>query len=310
MSASSIRRSRRRRCPACRRCTRWSAASISGPAPDDYLKQVIAEIKALDPDVIIPMHCSGDNFARAVRETDAGQAHSAGDRRAADLRRLRRPAGSDNGPAPAYSRLCRRHPARRVAGWLLWPMARDAGASAAELMDVVMWGKEPIGGPFTLIDHDGQAAHRRRLPRQAAAGLFRLHRSARMSARPTCRPWPARSTSSGRRATAVQPLFITVDPELDTPEQLKTYVALFHPRLIGLTGDRRQIRDVTHAYKVYFVKTAPAIRSDPNINHSSVVYVVGVDGNYVGFFPPGTPADRMVAVLQSQLAVLAKASPG
>ena len=39
-----------------------------GPAPDDYLKQVVAEIKALDPDVIIPMHCSGDNFARAVRQ--------------------------------------------------------------------------------------------------------------------------------------------------------------------------------------------------------------------------------------------------
>lgn len=40
-----------------------------GASPDDYLKQVIAEIKALNPDVIIPMHCSGDNFARAVRET-------------------------------------------------------------------------------------------------------------------------------------------------------------------------------------------------------------------------------------------------
>lgn len=40
-----------------------------GASPDNYLKQVIAEIKALDPDVIIPMHCSGDNFARAVRET-------------------------------------------------------------------------------------------------------------------------------------------------------------------------------------------------------------------------------------------------
>jgi 7,8-dihydropterin-6-yl-methyl-4-(beta-D-ribofuranosyl)aminobenzene 5'-phosphate synthase len=39
-----------------------------GASPDGYLKQVIGEIKALDPDVIIPMHCSGDNFARAVRE--------------------------------------------------------------------------------------------------------------------------------------------------------------------------------------------------------------------------------------------------
>jgi 7,8-dihydropterin-6-yl-methyl-4-(beta-D-ribofuranosyl)aminobenzene 5'-phosphate synthase len=39
-----------------------------GPAPPDYLKQVIGEIKTLDPDVIIPMHCSGDNFIRAVRD--------------------------------------------------------------------------------------------------------------------------------------------------------------------------------------------------------------------------------------------------
>jgi 7,8-dihydropterin-6-yl-methyl-4-(beta-D-ribofuranosyl)aminobenzene 5'-phosphate synthase len=39
-----------------------------GPAPDDYLNQVVAEIKKLEPDVVIPMHCSGDNFARAVRE--------------------------------------------------------------------------------------------------------------------------------------------------------------------------------------------------------------------------------------------------
>lgn len=39
-----------------------------GPAPADYLNQVMAEIKALDPDVIVPMHCSGDNFIRAVRE--------------------------------------------------------------------------------------------------------------------------------------------------------------------------------------------------------------------------------------------------
>ena len=56
---------------------RWSADSISEPRADDYLKQVIGEIKALNPDVIIPMHCSGDNFARAVRETHAGQARSA-----------------------------------------------------------------------------------------------------------------------------------------------------------------------------------------------------------------------------------------
>jgi protein SCO1/2 len=200
-----------------------------------------------------------------------------------------------------------------VAGWLLWPVPREQEQeqerTAAELMDVVMWGKEPIGGPFTLIDHEGK----RRTDTDFRGKLLLVYFgfTACADACPTDLAAMADAVDKlGPAGDRVQPLFITVNPELDTPEQLKTYVALFHPRLIGLTGDRRQIRDITHAYKVYFAKTAPAIRSDPNIDHSSVVYVIGVDGNYIGFFPPGTPADRMVAVLQSQLAVLAKASPG
>ena len=76
--------------------------------------------------------------------------------------------------------------------------------------------------------------------------------------------------------------------------------------MIGLTGSRTQIRDVARAYKVYFAKTNPGIRTDPNVDHSSVVYLVGTDGKYIGFFPPGTPADRMVAVLRPQLAALAQ----
>jgi cytochrome oxidase Cu insertion factor (SCO1/SenC/PrrC family) len=72
----------------------------------------------------------------------------------------------------------------------------------------------------------------------------------------------------GPMGEAVQPLFITINPELDTPEQLKSYVALFHRRMIGLTGDRRQIREVTRAYKVYFARTMPAIRTDPAYDQS------------------------------------------
>jgi hypothetical protein len=49
----------------------------------------------------------------------------------------------------------------------------------------------------------------------------------------------------------VQPLFITVDPERDTPAHLADYVAFFHPRLIGLTGDAKHIQDAARAYKRY-----------------------------------------------------------
>ena len=76
-----------------------------------------------------------------------------------------------------------------------------------------MWNREPVGGPFALIDHDRQAAHRRRLPRQADADLFRLHLSAPTYARPTCRRSACAMDKLGSGGEAVQPLFITVDPE-------------------------------------------------------------------------------------------------
>jgi cytochrome oxidase Cu insertion factor (SCO1/SenC/PrrC family) len=191
-----------------------------------------------------------------------------------------------------------------VAGWLLWPAPAEPQRSAGELMDVVMWGKEPIGGPFTLIDHNG----RRRTDADFRDKLLLVYFG--FTACSDACPIDLQAIAGaldklGPLGSAVQPLFITVNPDLDAPEQLKGYVALFHPRIIGLTGDRRQIRDVANAYKVYFNKTTPAIRTDASVDHSSVVYLIDTDGKYIGFFPPGTPADRMVEVLRPRLAVLA-----
>src|SRR5262245_33828084 len=168
-------------------------------------------------------------------------------------------------------------------------------------MDVVMWGREAIGGPFALIDHNGQ----RRTDADFRDKLLLIYFgfTACSDACPTDLQAIAGAVDKlGPMGEAVQPLFITINPELDTPEQLKSYVALFHPRMIGLTGDRKQIREVTRAYKVYFARTTPTIRTDPSFDHSSVVYLVDIDGSYIGFFPPGTPADRMVEVLRPRLA--------
>ena len=192
-----------------------------------------------------------------------------------------------------------------AAGWLLWPAPREQERSAAELMDGVMWNREPIGGSFTLVDHNGQRRTDAEFRGKMLLVYFGFTSCA--DACPTDLQNIAGAVDKlGASGDAVQPLFITVNPELDTPEQLKGYVALFHPRLIGLTGDQRQIRNVTRAYKVYFAKTTPGIRTDVNFDHGAVVYLVGTDGKYVGFFPPGTPADRMVEVLRRQLAALAQ----
>ena len=187
-----------------------------------------------------------------------------------------------------------------AGGWLLWP-EREAEPSASALMDAVMWNKGPIGGPFNLIDQDGK-------PRSDSdfRGKLLLVYFGYTYCSDVC-PTDLQAISMaidrlGAAGEAVQPLFITVDPEHDTPETIKLYVGLFHPRLIGLTGSVRQIKQVARAYKVYYANSQSEKKSDRVIDHSGFVFLVGRDGQYLGFFPPGTPADRMIDVIRPYLA--------
>ncbi len=104
----------------------------------------------------------------------------------------------------------------------------------------------------------------------------------------------------GPDGEAVQPLFITLDPERDTAEHLANYVPLFHSRLIGLTGSAYQIRRIALAYKVYYAKYPPG-SPDYVIDHASFIYLVDETGKYIGFFPPGTTGDRMIEIIRSHL---------
>lgn len=188
-----------------------------------------------------------------------------------------------------------------ASGWMLWsPTAPEP--SAAALMDAVMWNKEQIGGPFALIDQDGS-------PRTDAdfRGKVLLVYFGYTYCTDIC-PTDLQAISTaidklGPAGESVQPLFITVDPEHDTPDAIKLYVALFHPRLVGLTGTAKQVKTVARAYKVYYAKNEQSKKSDPVIDHSGFVFLVGRDGKYLGFFPPGTSADRMIDGLRPQLGI-------
>ncbi len=101
----------------------------------------------------------------------------------------------------------------------------------------------------------------------------------------------------------MQPLFITVDPERDTSQHLAEYVPMFHPRLIGLTGSAQAVRQAADAYKVYYARVpAEKDEADYTVDHTAFVYLMDRDGNYLGFFPPGTSADRMVEIIRPRLA--------
>ena len=78
-------------------------------------------------------------------------------------------------------------------------------------------------------------------------------------------------------------------------------VRLFHPRFVGLTGDAIRIGAAARAYRVYYKKVEWDDRSGYTIDHSAFIYLINRDGEYLGFFPPGTSAERLVEGIRPHL---------
>ena len=199
------------------------------------------------------------------------------------------------------------------AGIVLWLILAPAFAgeaptrSPAEVMDILMWNREPVGGPFALTDHTGKP----RTNSDFRGKLMLVYFGFTWC--PDICPTDLQAIGLAldklsAEGDSVQPLFITVDPERDTAEHLAEYVPMFHPRLIGLTGSTDAIRKVADAYKVYYAKVDPPkenVKEDGGyytIDHTAFIYLMDREGNYLGFFPPGTSADRMVEIIRPRLA--------
>lgn len=172
--------------------------------------------------------------------------------------------------------------------------------SAAEIMDILMWAREPVGGPFALTDHNGTL----RTDADFRGKLLLVYFG--FTYCPDICPTDLLNIGLaieqlGEAGATVQPLFITVDPERDTASHLAQYVPMFHPRLIGLTGDGDSIRKVADAYKVYYAKVASKADADYTVDHTAFIYLMGANGDYLGFFPPGTTPERMAETIRPRL---------
>ena len=90
----------------------------------------------------------------------------------------------------------------------------------------------------------------------------------------------------GEKGNKVVPIFITLDPERDTPETVGQYVAHFGPDFVGLSGTPEQIKHVADAYKIYYRKVEDKDSAMGYvIDHSGFMYLMGPDGKYVTHFP-------------------------
>jgi protein SCO1/2 len=135
-----------------------------------------------------------------------------------------------------------------------------------------------VGGPFRLIDTQNRVVTDRDF-----RGRYLLIYFGYTGCPDVC-PTTLASVAQalrilGRRAGAVQPVFITVDPQHDTPSVMGRYVANFSPRLIGLTGTPAELQAAERAYHVMVEVTAKGI------NHSAVLYLMAPDGHFLAPLP-------------------------
>lgn len=102
----------------------------------------------------------------------------------------------------------------------------------------------------------------------------------------------------GPLSAKVQPLFVTLDPDRDTRDVISTYVANFHPRLLGLTGSQDMIASVAKGFRVKYAKTALP-EGGYAIDHTAAIFHVGPDGTILDRYPQGFAAEEIAAQLQS-----------
>ncbi len=105
----------------------------------------------------------------------------------------------------------------------------------------------------------------------------------------------------GYDISAIQPLFITVDPERDTVAELKEYVLDYHPSLIALTGTPAEIKAVTDRYKVYYKKRPIDGSDDYLMDHQSFIFVMDQDGVYNRIFSGKDTPQDIATVFKSVL---------
>jgi protein SCO1 len=183
-----------------------------------------------------------------------------------------------------------------------------AGLVACLLLIMVLTGRTPnpvassgsaIGGPFQLVDQNGRAVSDRDLKGRPFLVFFGFTHC------PDVCPTTLFEVSEilaklGPDADKVNALFVTVDPQRDTPDKLKDYLSSFDPHLRGLTADAAAVAGMLKAYRVY-AKKVPLDGGGYTMDHTALVYLMDKDGRFVAPFSLKRRTEDAVADLRRYL---------
>ncbi|NQE60966.1 SCO family protein [Caulobacter sp. RHG1] len=153
-----------------------------------------------------------------------------------------------------------------------------------------------IGGPFNLVDQDGKPVTEKDLLGKPTAVFFGFTYCPEVCPT-TLTDLTAWLKALGPDADKLNVVFVSVDPERDTPQQLKLYLSNFDPHIRGLTGTPDEIAKTAKAYRVYYQKV-PQDGGEYTIDHSSAIYLFDRKGTFVAPIGYQSPPDMALAQLR------------
>ncbi len=158
----------------------------------------------------------------------------------------------------------------------------------------------PLGGPFRLVDQNGEPVTEAIFRDKPSAVFFGFTHCPDIC--PTALSEMAVWIESlGADADRMRFVFVTVDPERDTPEALKDYLGAFSERLVGLTGEPEAVDAMLRDHHVYY-KKVPLEGGDYSMDHSASIFLLNDKGGLAGTISPSEPHEAGLAKLQRLVA--------
>jgi len=170
-----------------------------------------------------------------------------------------------------------------AAGWIAWDATRDSAPS--------------IGGPFTLVDQNGRTVTEATFKGKPTVIYFGYTYCPDVCPTALLLLENAIEKLGPGADKKINAVFITVDPERDTPKLMKDYVGNFGENFYGLGGTPEQIATAARAFRVYYQKVPSKDGAPYLMDHSSIVYMLDRNGRFVTHFTHETKAESIAAAL-------------
>lgn len=180
-----------------------------------------------------------------------------------------------------------------------WWITRGGPAGPMQAGQVVTTGKAAVGGPFQLVDQNGRAVDQSILRGKWSVVFFGFTFCPDVCPT-TLTAMEAVKADLGAQGEAVQVVFVTIDPERDSPQAMKAYLEDVGPEgTIGLTGTPEQVAAAAKAYRVYYRKSGEG--DDYTMDHSTAAYLMNPQGEFEAVLPYGLAPTEKARIIRDAM---------